>query len=126
MIKHIDISDTSLRAKIKAEKLLFGGNKSLRIYGRLGCKSGKRMKIENRVFFLDEKEALQNNFRPCGHCMRVEYKKWEHDILNYSTDIFIAQASSFTSIICGISYFEYFTPSLSGTNKNLKELLIRR
>ncbi|GAA3634235.1 Ada metal-binding domain-containing protein [Flavivirga jejuensis] len=81
MIKHNDISDTDLRAKIKTEQILFGGNKNLKIYGRLNCKSGMRMKRENRVFFSTEKEALKNNFRPCGHCMRVEYKKWKYGIV---------------------------------------------
>jgi methylphosphotriester-DNA--protein-cysteine methyltransferase len=33
------------------------------------------MKQENRVFFSTEKEAIKDNFRPCGHCMKVEYKK---------------------------------------------------
>lgn len=35
------------------------------------------MKRENRVFFLSEQEAQQNNYRPCGHCMKTEYKKWK-------------------------------------------------
>jgi len=35
------------------------------------------MKIENRVFFISEKEALDNGYRPCGHCMKSEYQKWK-------------------------------------------------
>ncbi len=35
------------------------------------------MKKENRVFFTDEAEALQNNYRPCGHCMRGAYQQWK-------------------------------------------------
>ena len=77
MIKHIDISDTDLRAKIKTKKIRLGGNQKLKIYGKLHCKSGKRMKRENRVFFSTEKEALKHSFRPCGHCKREEYKKWK-------------------------------------------------
>ncbi len=81
MIKHIDISNTDLRVEIKTKKVLFGGNQKLKIYGRLHCKSEKRMKRENRVFFTTEKEALKNSFRPCGHCMRKEYKKWKSGIV---------------------------------------------
>ncbi|MDX2045901.1 MAG: Ada metal-binding domain-containing protein, partial [Chitinophagaceae bacterium] len=42
------------------------------------CKSGKRMKAENRVFFGSEKEALQSGYRPCGHCMKKEYEQWKN------------------------------------------------
>lgn len=80
MIQHIDIPDAALRAKIKAKEILFGGNQKLKIYGKLHCKSGKRMKRMNRVFFSTENQALENNFRPCGHCMRKEYKKWKENI----------------------------------------------
>ncbi|WP_103866219.1 MULTISPECIES: Ada metal-binding domain-containing protein [Aquimarina] len=79
MIAHNVILDRDLRIKIKRKEILLGGNKNLKIYGKLGCKSGKRMKRKNRVFFSSEKEALQNNFRPCGHCMNKEYKKWKNE-----------------------------------------------
>jgi hypothetical protein len=44
-----------LRSKIKYQEIRFGGNKKLKIYGLLNCKSGKRMKREKRVFFSNEK-----------------------------------------------------------------------
>jgi len=47
----------------------------------LNCKSGKRMKKENRVFFSTENEAIKSNFRPCGHCMKTEYKKWKNGFI---------------------------------------------
>jgi methylphosphotriester-DNA--protein-cysteine methyltransferase len=78
MIKHTEISDRILRSKIKRKEICFGGNITLKIYGTLHCKSGKRMKRENRVFFVSENEALINHFRPCGHCMKIAYKKWIH------------------------------------------------
>ena len=81
MINHFDMSDTNLRAKIRANEISYGGNLKLKIYGRLHCKSGKRMKRETRIFFRSEKEARKNNFRPCGHCMRAAYKKWKNDII---------------------------------------------
>lgn len=76
MIRHSDIPDSGLRSKIRKNEIRFGGNRKLKIYGVLGCVPGKRMKRENRVFFSSEREARQNNYRPCGHCMKEEYKKW--------------------------------------------------
>ncbi len=83
MILHSHISPENLRSKIRSMEICFGGNKKLKIYGLLNCKSGKRMKKENRIFFTNEKEALQNKFRPCGHCMKEAYKNWKkHDYCN--------------------------------------------
>lgn len=76
MIRHLDISDNDLRKKIRRKEFFFGGNRKLKIYGTLQCKSGKRMKRENRVFFISEDEAVNEGFRPCGHCMKTAYKKW--------------------------------------------------
>jgi methylphosphotriester-DNA--protein-cysteine methyltransferase len=81
MIHHSNISDSSLRAKIRTKEICYGGNKNLKIYGTLSCKSGKRMKRENRVFFSTEKEALKKDFHPCGNCLRDEYKKWKNGIV---------------------------------------------
>ncbi|HSF55857.1 MAG TPA: Ada metal-binding domain-containing protein [Algoriphagus sp.] len=76
MVEHGGLSDAELWKRIRSKELVFGGNSRLKIYGTLVCKSGKRMKRENRVFFSSEKEALQHNYRPCGHCMRKEYNAW--------------------------------------------------
>lgn len=81
MIQHCDISDINLLNKIKQQKIRFGGNQKLKIYGLLNCKSGKRMKRENRIFFISENEAIKNDFRPCGHCMKTEYKKWKNRLI---------------------------------------------
>lgn len=62
---------------IKNRKILWAGNRKLKIYGKLNCTSGKRMKIQNRVFFQNEQEAIALGFRPCGHCMRLEYLDWK-------------------------------------------------
>jgi hypothetical protein len=35
------------------------------------------MKVENRVFFKDEQEALELGYRPCGHCVPEKYKLWK-------------------------------------------------
>ena len=77
MIQHSDISDKELLSQIKQNKICFGGNKKLNIYGALHCKSGKGMKKENRIFFSSEKEAVINDYRPCGHCMKNAYMEWK-------------------------------------------------
>jgi methylphosphotriester-DNA--protein-cysteine methyltransferase len=76
MIYHNQILQMDLIQQIKAGKILYGGNKTLRIYGLLSCKSGKRMKPENRVFFADEPEAISQGYRPCGHCLNQKYKQY--------------------------------------------------
>lgn len=81
MIHHQEINDIDLRVKVRRKKIAFGGNFKLKIYGNLHCSSGKRMKKENRVFFASEKEAIKHNFRPCGHCMKAQYKKWKDGII---------------------------------------------
>ncbi|TDQ08884.1 Ada metal-binding domain-containing protein [Pedobacter metabolipauper] len=81
MILHIEISNADLRNKLKEKTIRFGGNCKLKIYGTLQCKSGKRMKRENRVFFQSEEDALLNSYRPCGSCMSSEYKKWKDGII---------------------------------------------
>ncbi|WP_344975956.1 Ada metal-binding domain-containing protein [Compostibacter hankyongensis] len=81
MIRHTEISDSDLRNKIRQQKIRLGGNSKLKIYGILRCAAGKRMKRENRVFFTSEQEARQNNYRPCGRCLKIEYKKWKSEFI---------------------------------------------
>lgn len=69
MIKHLQINNRALHQKIKNKKIIYGGNSKLKIYGTLHCKSGKRMKKENRVFFTSMKDVEAHKYRPCGHCM---------------------------------------------------------
>jgi len=83
MRKHANLGTTpfsrlrQLKLLINKGEILLGGNANLKIYGTLNCKSGKRLKIKNRVFFKNEEEAIQENYRPCGHCMREKYKIWK-------------------------------------------------
>jgi methylphosphotriester-DNA--protein-cysteine methyltransferase len=83
MIRHTDLSDTpfnrskALKLLLDARKVTYAGNRNLKIYGTFSCASGKRMKVDNRVFFTDEQEALSCGYRPCGHCMRQAYQKWK-------------------------------------------------
>ncbi|HKH63711.1 MAG TPA: Ada metal-binding domain-containing protein [Flavitalea sp.] len=76
MIKHTEISNEELRKLIKGRSIAMAGNERLKIYGELDCKSGKRMKKQNRVFFLTEEEAIKEGFRPCGNCLKERYKNW--------------------------------------------------
>jgi hypothetical protein len=62
----------------------FGGHKKLKIYGRLDCPSALRyiakgQYVQHRIFFVDEKTAIEAGYRPCGVCMKKEYKKWKED-----------------------------------------------
>jgi len=82
LIQQSNINDKQLWRLLRQQSISFAGNNKLKIYGTLHCASGKRMKKENRVFFQSEKEALQSGFRPCGHCMRAEYKKWKHELIS--------------------------------------------
>jgi len=83
VISHIDLGETPYRRAWQLKQLLvddqikLAGNRKLKIYGILQCTSGKRMKAENRVFFTDEADAIQNGYRPCGHCMQLEYQNWK-------------------------------------------------
>jgi methylphosphotriester-DNA--protein-cysteine methyltransferase len=77
MIGHDSINPLELSSLIRKGRIAFGGNRPLKIYGRLNCGSGKRMKMKNRVFFTTEKEAIGEGYRACGHCMKEAYKEWK-------------------------------------------------
>lgn len=62
---------------IRSGEITLGGYKKTGIYGTLHCRSGKKMKMENRVFFKDEKQALSEGYRPCAHCLPEKYKSWK-------------------------------------------------
>ena len=60
----------------------FGGNRRGSIYGRLNCSSALRAIRTGgyepfRVFFADEASAIAAGYRPCGNCMKEEYKAWK-------------------------------------------------
>ena len=77
MIRHEAIDDDDLRWLIITGHIRYGGNMRLRVYGRLDCSSGKRMKRSSRVFFGDAAEAREAGFRPCGHCLRDDCARWK-------------------------------------------------
>lgn len=59
-----------------------GGNGQMKIYGQLNCASAMRAVAagntyqKHRVFFADEGTAIAAGYRPCGKCMREQYKAW--------------------------------------------------
>lgn len=77
MIHHAGLSKNALFSLVKSGEIILGGNKKLKIYGRLSCQSGKRMLMKNRVFFKNETEAIGQGYRPCGHCLREAYIEWK-------------------------------------------------
>ncbi|WP_188765451.1 Ada metal-binding domain-containing protein [Emticicia aquatilis] len=85
-LKHIDLGKSNfersrnLFLKIESGEISLGGNRKLKIFGRLDCRAGKRMKVENRVFFQSEAEAINLGYRPCAICMRSEYLIWKGTI----------------------------------------------
>jgi methylphosphotriester-DNA--protein-cysteine methyltransferase len=78
MVNHHEISVQVLRSLIRNKSIGFAGNRHLKIYGKLNCLSGKRMKKENRVFFKSETEALSEGYRPCAHCLNRNYRQWKN------------------------------------------------
>lgn len=82
-MKHITLGEdeaarqAAVRRLIHNKAIRLGGNMPAKIYGKLSCTSGKRMKTQNRVFFQNEAEAIAAGYRPCGHCMREKYLKWK-------------------------------------------------
>jgi methylphosphotriester-DNA--protein-cysteine methyltransferase len=50
----------------------YAGHKGYKIFGTLDCKSGMRMKKENRVFFLNLEDAIIAGYRPCKLCRPID------------------------------------------------------
>ena len=65
----------------------YAGHKRLKIFGRLDCWSGKRMRKSNRVFFHTLEDAIAQGFRPCKNCCPLDnnsFEKIKH-LVNYDT-----------------------------------------
>ena len=68
----------------------FGGNSKLKVYGRLNCGTAlatiRRFPgsyEKSRVLFADEKTALAAGYRPCGNCLRKQYREYQTDPKKY-------------------------------------------
>ena len=55
----------------------YAGWRHGKIFGRLDCKSGMRMKKGNRVFFLNWDDAVAAGYRPCKNCKPTEEDTYE-------------------------------------------------
>ncbi len=58
-----------------------------RIFGRLDCKSGMRMKTGNRVFFHTLEDAVMDGYRPCKNCKPIDendFRRIKH-LVSYET-----------------------------------------
>lgn len=53
------------------------GYKIDKIFGRLDCKSGMKMKKENRVFFHTLEDAVMGGYRPCKNCKPIDEEDFE-------------------------------------------------
>lgn len=75
------LMDASGKINESATRGLLGGNSKAKIYGRLDCKSAIKAiptgYDEIRVFFANEEIAIAAGYRPCGHCMRDQYRLWK-------------------------------------------------
>lgn len=67
-----------------------GGNSRQKIYGRLDCPAAlstiQRFPgcyEKSRVFFPDERTALAAGYRPCGRCLRQQYRAYMADPQKY-------------------------------------------
>ena len=81
--KQFKLIDSNNQIYLSDTKGTIGGNKKLKIYGRLDCPSAKRWidkgkYISNRVFFENEEVAIAAGYRPCAVCMPKEYKEWKN------------------------------------------------
>lgn len=83
MYHHIQLGQTAEERRgrfvslFRSGAITMGGYKKGKIYGSLHCRSGKRMKPENRVFFKNEEAAIAAGYRPCGACMPAAYRQWK-------------------------------------------------
>lgn len=77
MLQHKDLTPHQLFIHIRHRHIAWAGNSKLKIYGKLTCRAGKRMKKINRVFFIAEYDALRAGFRPCAACMPQAYRQWK-------------------------------------------------
>ena len=61
---------------------LLGGHSRQKVYGRLDCPVAlsflrRGFEPKFRVFFADEDAAIAAGYRPCGACLREQYRAWK-------------------------------------------------
>lgn len=65
--------------RLRHREIMAAGNTSSHIYGRLDCVFGKRMNKGNRIFFKSFQQAIDQGFRPCGHCLKDHYRHYKNN-----------------------------------------------
>lgn len=66
---HILRDGEIIESSMKGE---YSGWRPGKIFGTLDCKSGMKMKSENRVFFYTYEDALREGYRPCKKCKPID------------------------------------------------------
>ncbi|MBU0625022.1 hypothetical protein KKF05_01625 [Patescibacteria group bacterium] len=61
----------------------FAGIKTVKIFGRLDCWSGRRAFLKNRVFFHFWEDAIAADYRPCKHCRPEPFTRADCDHLPF-------------------------------------------
>ena len=77
LLRHDAVTVAALWARLRDGSLTLAGNRRLKIYGRLGCPAGRRMRRGSRVFFADATAAEAAGYRPCARCCRAAYDVWK-------------------------------------------------
>lgn len=82
-MKQYKLLDSDGKEYLSSTPGIYGGNRKLKIYGRLDCPSAlstiRRFPgsyEKSRVFFADEQTALAAGYRPCGNCLRAKYREY--------------------------------------------------
>lgn len=66
----------------------YAGYRPGKIFGTLDCRTGMRMKKENRVFFHTLEDAIAEGYRPCCNCKPLDEKDFariKHLVPQYET-----------------------------------------
>ena len=123
--KKYKLIDSSGKEYLSDSPGTLGGNKKLKIYGKLDCPSAKRWiekgyYVSNRVFFENETVAINAGYRPCAICMPDKYKAWkQNQIREKRFQMCVSQRESNESLLEEENILKY----LNYDNLNLDEEL---
>lgn len=63
---------------------MYAGITTMKIFGRLTCRSGMRAKKEHRVFFYFWEDAVKAGFRPCKICKPEKFSRADCDHMPFA------------------------------------------
>src|SRR5512140_1253649 len=58
---------------------MYAGITTMKIFGRLSCKSGMRARKDHRIFFHFWEDAIEAGYRPCKNCKPEEFHRKDCD-----------------------------------------------